>query len=118
MVLSEGGSPLSAGQKQLAALARALLKHSKAALAEHFVAHFPGTLPTLTALLLSPKQSRGVYLPSVHRGLEAHCMLLLTRCLCLCVAARLSELQSHGSSIAYLIRVPSCSGPIHIDRRS
>jgi len=30
MVLSEGGSPLSAGQKQLAALARALLKHSKA----------------------------------------------------------------------------------------
>ena len=30
MILSEGGSPLSAGQKQLAALARALLKHSKA----------------------------------------------------------------------------------------
>lgn len=31
MVLSEGGAPLSAGQKQLAALARALLKHSKVA---------------------------------------------------------------------------------------
>ena len=29
MVLSEGGAPLSAGQKQLAALARALLKRSK-----------------------------------------------------------------------------------------
>lgn len=29
MVLLEGGAPLSAGQKQLAALARALLKHSK-----------------------------------------------------------------------------------------
>jgi hypothetical protein len=29
MILSEGGAPLSAGQKQLAALARALLKRSK-----------------------------------------------------------------------------------------
>ena len=29
MILSEGGAPLSAGQKQLVAMARALLRHSQ-----------------------------------------------------------------------------------------